>query len=109
MLQDGEWVVGDAGYRDDWQFVIAKKTGTKEIKDLTAMVCARHETVNSRYRFAEITRIPFRHGKGRHGTMMKSLTNVVQVQLKLGNGLYQLDDYDDMFVKEHIDLINMNW
>jgi hypothetical protein len=40
-LNDGEWIVGDGGYRDGNMFVIPKRTGLRWLKEMTAMSTER--------------------------------------------------------------------
>jgi hypothetical protein len=45
-LNNGEWIVGDGGYRDGFQFVIPKRAGAQWLQEMTSMATARHETIN---------------------------------------------------------------
>jgi hypothetical protein len=44
----GEWIVGDLGYHNGYQFVIPKQSGPRWLHEMTSMATARHETINSR-------------------------------------------------------------
>jgi hypothetical protein len=98
-LQNGEWVVGDGGYRDGNQFVIPKRTGTIGLQAMTAMATARHETINSRMKVWAILRNGYKYGKGtdermrRHGQTVKAIANVVNIWL-VESPPFQCD-YDD--------------
>jgi hypothetical protein len=42
-LTDGEWIVGDQGYCDGYQFVIPKQSGPQWLRDMTALATVRHK------------------------------------------------------------------
>ena len=100
-LDIGEYYSGDAGYYDGWEFSLPKKYGPPEFQENAAAVCARHETVNARYNICNIMTTKFRHGFERHGSVMSSLTNLVQLSLMSGNELYSIH-YDDSSLRAYL-------
>jgi hypothetical protein len=105
-LNNGEWIVGDGGYRDGLQFVIPKRAGAQWLREMTAMATARHETINSRMKIWAILRNAYKYGQGseermqRHGQTVNAIANVVNIWL-VEDPPFQCD-YDDSGCMEEL-------
>ena len=95
-LAIGEWVVGDGGYQDGRQFVIAKHDNHQPdwMKAMVAEALSRHEHINARIKVFGAMEQRFRHGMERHGSVMNAVCNIVQVQLMVESPLFTVQ-YDD--------------
>jgi hypothetical protein len=98
-LTDGEWIVGDMGYRDGYQFVIVKWTGPQWLQEMTSIATARHETINSQMKVWAILQTPYWHSEGlqdrmfRHERTVNAITNVINIWL-MDSPLFTVE-YDD--------------
>lgn len=105
-LREGEYIVGDGGYRDGFQFVITKRAGPQWLQDMTALATARHETINSRMKIWAIVRNAYRFGQGseerlkRHEQTINGIANVVNIWLR-ESPAFQVD-YDDSGCIEYL-------
>ena len=82
MLDDGEYIVGDRGYQDGFQFCITKNCEDEELQEMVKKVCARHETINARLKSFKILSTPYRNGDIRHGVTFKAIMNLVALQIQ---------------------------
>ena len=99
-LGPDEWIVGDGGYRDGFQYVIPKRAGPQWLREMTALATARHETINSRLKVWAIIRNAYRYGQGsderlkRHERTVNGIANVVNIWL-MESPAFQVECYDD--------------
>ena len=99
-LGPDEWIVGDGGYRDGFQYVIPKRAGPQWLRKMTALATARHEIINSRLKVWAIIRNAYRYGQGseerlrRHERTVNGIANVVNIWL-MESPAFQLECYDD--------------
>ena len=99
QLRMGEWIVGNRGYRDSFNFVIPKGVGPAWLQEMMGMATARHETINSRLKTFRLVWHPYRFGQGnferltRHKRTITAICNVVNIWL-VESPAFQLD-YDD--------------
>ena len=81
VLDDGEKVLGDKGYRD--QRCINPATPTTLISEyLHEMLANRHETVNKRLKQFFVLKTRFRHERSLHGFCFHAVANVTQYMMK---------------------------
>lgn len=91
MLDDGEHYVADGGYYDRNQFAVTP-TGNHAFMDRQrATVRARHETVNSRFKFFGCLRQLFRHDLKKHGEFFRAVAVIVQTEIEMENPLFDLE------------------
>lgn len=94
MLDDGERVEADDGYRgDDKCKVPANRARPEEAKALAARVRKRHETVNKRMKHFGCLKKVFRHGSRKHALCFRAIAVIVQLSLEMGEPLFEVD-YD---------------
>ena len=89
-LLPGEMLLGDGGFADGYQFFVTP-TGLNEAVDrMMALVRARHETVNRRFKTWGILYQVFRHDKNKHGLIFGAIAQLEQLQIENGRPLFQV-------------------
>ena len=97
-LEPYERVVADKGYVGDApQFVKCPNSRTlrREHKKMTRQVSARHETINTRFKFWGILKQVYRHNIEDHGDVVYALGVIIQLSVEHGEQLYRVD-YNDI-------------
>ncbi len=95
-LDIGEMVEADDGYAAESHWV-AKTPGaclirkTQEDDSLQLRVQGRHETINARFKRFEILNHPFWHDCTQHGYVFRAVAVLVQLSVKNGDPLYEVD------------------
>lgn len=94
-LDDNERVEADDGYRGDPTTckcpadVLTRDS--EEADALQRRVQGRHETVNARLKNFKILVKQYRHDETQHGWVFRAVACLVQIALKNGDPLYQVD------------------
>ena len=79
-LDQDEKVIADGGYRGDSHFLTP--TGINDdFSRVMAVIRARHETVNGRFKSFNVLACTFRHSLGKHSQCFMAVANLVQVSL----------------------------
>ena len=94
LLDDGEKVIADSGYRGDDR--ILHKTGENNsfTARMRAEVRARHETVNARIKVFAVASGKFRHTLDMHTMCIYSVVNIVQLRIMYEGALFEVG-YDE--------------
>lgn len=88
-LSPDEKVIGDKGYRDE---KCEKPPAIDDPNKRTyAIIRARHETVNSRFKNFRVLSDTFRHDISLHGVCFHAVANISHIMTKLGNPLFELN------------------
>ena len=85
----GEKVIGGRGYQD--VSFITPFSEDIECRRMTAVIRARHETVNRRRKQFKILQNMFRHDPSLHGTVLFAVANITQAILALSDPLFSLE------------------
>lgn len=103
MVEPGvEKVIADQGYRGEQDHVYVDNVFiTAEGKKQKALVRARHETVNKRFKQFNILSRVFRHDVAKHGPVFMAVAVLSQLAIKMGEPLFSVD-YDEL---RHFDLL----
>jgi hypothetical protein len=84
MLDNGEQVVADKGYRGEVACHI-------ERNHITGIIRARHETVNARLKMWNCLQATWRHDLQKHILAFNSIAIVTQMELENGQPLFNVD------------------
>ena len=90
----GEKYIADRGYRDGQCFASTPTGYNNDMERMKSKVRARHEHVNSRIKKFRILSTKFRGVLDKHWIVFHSIVNMIQIDIQIGNGLYQIE-YDD--------------
>lgn len=92
MLQDGEMVEADKGYRGEYYHVrmTVDYDGDDE-RRMKEKVLARHETVNRRFKQFGALKQVFRHDIGVHRVVFESVVVITQLNINNGDKLFQVE------------------
>ena len=82
VLDDGEKVLADGGYRGDHR-ILTPNGLNNAISRIRCLMRARHETVNSRLKSFNVLSHRYRHNLSKHPLCFHAVANLVQVQLIL--------------------------
>ena len=99
MLDDCERVEADDGYAGaDPEFAKAKSMPwhPTRVIDVKNEVRAHHETVHNRMKFFAILRQVFKNGVKKHQEVVLAVTILVQLQIQMGEPLFEINDYVDV-------------
>ena len=87
VLQPGERVIADSGYRGDDHFLTP--TGLNDqFSRVTAVFRARHESVNGRLKTFNVLSCTFRHGLDKHKICFLAVVNMVQISIITDSPLF---------------------
>jgi hypothetical protein len=94
MLLDWELVMADGTYID---LKCCNKFNYKNEPHKKAMAkCrARHETINRRFKQYKVLQMIFRHHRDLHVHVFEAVAALVQIQMAMGKGPFQITDYED--------------
>lgn len=91
----GERAEADDGYRGDaTTFRVPADILTRQNEEADNMqkrVQGRHETVNARLKHFKILRDQYRHDITQHGYVFRAVAAIVQIAIKNGDPLYNVD------------------
>ena len=91
MLDKGEHYVADGGYRSSIDCRAMTPTGRNDYHDRQVAVArTRHETVNRRFKTFGVICQRFRHPLEKHGIVLKSIANIVQLTISKVNIFFRL-------------------
>lgn len=94
MLQDGEMVEADNGYRGEYYCVRTPVDyDDEDDKKKKGQILARQETVNRRFKQFGALKQVFRHNIGVHRTVFECVVVLTQLSINNGDKLFQIDDY----------------
>ena len=94
MLEDGEMVEADKGYRGEYYHVRTPVDyEDDEEKRAKEKIRSRQETVNRRFKQFGALKQVFRHPIGVHRVVFESIVVLTQVGIDNGDKLFQIDDY----------------
>jgi hypothetical protein len=90
-LDAGEYYLADGGYRDGNQYSVTP-TGLHNFDDRQkAVVRARHESLNKRYKdWGALGRL-YRHDRVSHSKVFRAIANIVQVTIMNGEPLFEVE------------------
>ena len=89
-LEPGEMYVADGGYQDG-QRRASTPTGVWNMQEkMKSKVRARHEAVNSRFKFFHCLRDCYRHHINKHVIVARAVANIVQVEIEEEKPLFSL-------------------
>jgi len=97
-LGPSERVVADKGYVGEApRFVKCpnSKTLWRDHRRMTHLVSGRHETINNRFKFWGILKQVYRHNIIRHGSVVRAIGVITQLDINNGVRLYNVE-YDDI-------------
>jgi hypothetical protein len=90
-LDAGEYYLADGGYRDGNQYSVTP-TGLHNFDDRQkAVVRARHESLNKRYKDWGALRRLYRHDRVSHSKVFCAIANIVQVTIINGEPLFEVE------------------
>jgi len=93
-LDEGEFYIADGGYKDANRYGITP-TGRHDYSNRQkAVISARHETINGRFKFWGCLRNTWRHKPERHRHAFRAVVNIVQMELERGLQAFQIE-YDE--------------
>ena len=87
QLCHGERAIGDKGYNDGKYFVYPKRNMTSLRKWSLKQIMARHEHVNSRFKYYECMNTRFRHGWEKHNNCFEAIVKLTQIKIENGQPL----------------------
>jgi len=91
MLEPGEMVEADAGYRGEINRVrIPTQYSSIAERQAKALARARHETINTLFKNWGITKTRFRHPLRRHQPAFKAIVCLTQMGFNAGNKPFQV-------------------
>lgn len=92
MLEDGEMVEADRGYRGEY-YHVRTTVDYDDDEELISKgkVLARHETVNRRFKQFGVLKQVFRHHIGVHRVVFESVVVLTQLSINNGDKLFQVD------------------
>ena len=98
FLERNERVEADGGYVGADPTYVKSKYGLTHSfsgRDKRSEVRARHETVNSRFKFWNSLSTKSRHSILKHGSIFRAVACITQIAFESGEGLFAIDDYSD--------------
>ena len=84
-------IIGDGGYNYDYQYFITPTGHHTRLDYMMAVVQARHETVNRRFKTWGILSQTFCHDINKRGDIFSAIINLEQLQIENGRPLFQLE------------------
>jgi hypothetical protein len=95
MLNPGECVIADRGYKGEPR--VHTPYHAKDMDHYRAMSVARarHETVNGRFKHWNVLRNMYRHDRNNHYMCFGAVAAITQIELQTGMPLFDVDDYKD--------------
>ena len=97
-LDEGERVKADNGYEGADPDFAKSKSGIfhpQSASSICNTVCARHKTVNKRFKqFGALSEV-FRHDMTKHSTIFYAVALLTQLSIEDGEPLFQVEGYDD--------------
>jgi hypothetical protein len=99
FLDEGECYVADGGYADGNQWA-STPNGLNDYEQRTkALARARHETVNRRFKiFGCLSQRYRHHNLALHGTIFHAIANIVQLTIRFGHPLFDIEYIESDFV-----------
>lgn len=94
MLDDGEMVLADSGYRDGRVHFITPSGHNNYSSYMQTVIRARHETVNSRMRIFKSISECWRHDRSKHGITFHAVAIITQLTIMHESPLFHVD-YDE--------------
>ena len=92
MLEPGEMIEADAGYKGDAEFIRNRDIWfTEQEKREKSELRARHETVNRRFKQWGILKQQFRNGKEKHQMVFFCIAVLTQLDIDNGNVLFSCE------------------
>ena len=89
ILEPGENVVADSGYRDER--CVQAKDIPPQWRPLHSRIRARHECINRRFKQFSALTTTFRHDVSKHGLVFHAIANLTHLQMELTNDLFDVD------------------
>ena len=93
MLEFGEKVIADAGYRGDNRVISPSGLNNFSAR-LHSLIRARHETLNARLKIFNVLSHVFRHNIMKHSMCFHAVANIVQLEIEAGFELFSVH-YDE--------------
>ena len=91
MLDPGEKVIADGGYKGDDRIVTP--SGLNNVVSRMRAVCrACHENVNAKLKIFEVLSKKYRHNLKQHPTCFHAVANIVQAQLLIEDSLFTINN-----------------
>jgi len=81
-LQDGEMVLADGGYHDGCGFFETPNGNNDGDQYMKALVRARHETINRRFKQWSILGSRYRHSLEKHGLVFRAIASITHFMMK---------------------------
>ena len=97
-LEEGERVEAYNGYKGDDPDFAKSKSGIfhpQSASSIRNTVCARHETVNKRFKQFGVLSAVIRHDMTKHSTVFYAVVLLTQLAIEDGEPLFQVEGYDD--------------
>ena len=94
-MRRGEKYIADRGYRDGQTFASTPTGYSNDLERMKSKVRARHEHINSRIKRFSILSTRFRAGLDKHWIVFHSIVNMLQIDIQIGNCLYQIEYNDE--------------
>ena len=91
LLDDGEKVIADSGYRGDHRIVTPNGINDS-ISRIRSILRARHETVNSRLKSFNVLSHRYRHNLRKHPLCFHAIANLIQVQIMVESPLFNINE-----------------
>ena len=81
-LDAGEQYIADGGYYDGYQWAVTPRGLHEHVDRVRALVRARHENINGRFKQWRALCERWRHAPHKHGVMFRAIANVIQMGLR---------------------------
>ena len=93
ILDDGEMVIADAGYRGEAGKILTPLTLTpdEDMKEAAGTIRARHETCNRRFKVWGCLKQKFRHNIPSHQDYFLAVAVIEQLRIETGETLFEPD------------------
>ena len=95
MLDDDEMYVANGGYFDDYQWAETPDGTNSSAQQMFALLRARHETVNGRFKCWRVLKQQYRHSLELHGSVFRAVAGVVQIGIQSGEELFDVEYNED--------------
>ena len=93
-LDAGEMYIADGGYYDGFQWAVTPRGYHRYSDRVKALVRARHENINARFKQWRALNDKWRHSPLKHGVMVRAVANVIQLGLETDEPAWQIH-YDE--------------
>ena len=98
-----EMAIADSGYRSLRHYFVTPSGYNNLLEREHAVIRARHETANGRFKTWNILKMTFRHDVRQHGFVFWAIANIVQIEISTTRPLFDIQIvFDESVLRDNV-------